>query len=224
MKSASTVILLLALAVPGLLENVGRSSRWLGANLVVSVEKPSEAFEVFKRAGFRGGVLVSLSGNPYFKAYTSEAVIPPLESLPVPVFDIGRKVEDILEDKNFLLVMVESGIARKIIHILPDHVFGKKFQQPLSMPITSYYFTSPRLISSSSGKPDLSKIDTPMVYIDASYFRTESPLKALEVLSGIGRTAALVACPLEHDPSVSSRERESLEEFLELVREKYRRI
>ena len=166
------------------LDGYGRNSRLTGQShsindpqlIKMSVDSPEQAYSLWKLNRFKGRVVVSLSRRLNFVTPDKSSLIPGM-SFPLKVFNLSRSIETDLRPENFLLVAVETNIAREVIHIVPEMVFYEKLKYAGTeegVTITEgrikvTFFGSPRVITTMSSfePPD----EPVLLYINASIFR-----------------------------------------------------
>jgi hypothetical protein len=145
-------------------------------------------------------------------------------SFPFEVFNPSRVFEDNLRPDNFLLVSMETNIAREVIHVMSDKQFRETRNAlkrdrgaTISEKIISFPFNgSPRTITNLS---DFKAPAEPvLLYIDASIFNDYEPDEFLRHLLAAGfKTDHLVFCMSFNDRSITDRDRERLKIFRELL-------
>lgn len=224
-------IILLSIIVLFSIEGYGRRSRVTGQScflngpklIKVPVDYPEEAYKLWKKKGFKGRIVVSLSRRLNF-VLPEETLIPARMSFPIKVFNLSNVVEGNLKAENFLFVSMETGVVREIIHIMPETVFSEKLEyagKEKGVSITNEriaipFFGSPRVIATM---PFLKPPDEPvLLYVNASFFRDYEPEELLRNLLRIGlKTDFAVLCKSFDDKDVTDRERERLKTFENLL-------
>lgn len=186
------------------------------------VDRPEEAYGIWKKSGYKGRVIVSLSRRLNFIESEESALIPPA-SFPVKVFNLATSIEAALDDKNFLFVSLLEGITREIIHIVPDRAFQEKqrFAEKNGIAATNGkikvpFRGSPRWIAPLS---ELKQITEPvLLYVNASFFEEIEPAALFNHLRDIGlKTDLVVLCRSFDDDEVTPLEREKLDAFARMM-------
>jgi hypothetical protein len=207
------------------LDRFGKSSRimdnghFLGTRGIktTSVNNPEEAYRLWKQNGFKGRTVVSLSEEV-------SSAMPRVDieaGHPLNVYNISNKFETKLDWKYFLSVSIETGIARKIIYVVPEPVFSGMFERAgikarkaerIDIPL----FGSPRTITPVSffRPPD----EPVLLLVCASIFKEHEPerLMAQLVESGM-KTDFVVLCRACDSSVVADEEIERLGVFEKLT-------
>jgi hypothetical protein len=226
--SASTILIILLLFVTMLmLATVGRRGRVhpAGDGLRISIiSSPEEAYRRWHASGERGRVVVSVSRWLNFVDIDDGALIPKGNPVPLRVTNLAAGLEKLLSPENFLCLAVKTGIAREIIHLVPDEEYPARLASVREVEgamlkgdaIMAPYIGTPRRITTlrrfkRGGEPVL-------LYLNASYFRYSTPEDVLAQLrkSSVSIDAA-VLCLSDRDPAVSPEERDRLRRFALLL-------
>lgn len=188
------------------------------------VNRPEEAYGIWEKSGHKGRMVVSLSRRLNF-IETHEETFIPHSPFPVKVFNLATSVEATLDDKNFLFVSLLKGIAREIIHIVPEQAFQEKlrFAEKNGIAATNGKINvpfrgSPRWIAPLS---ELKPIREPvLLYVNASFFEEVEPAALFNHLRDIGlKTDLVVLCRSFDDDEVTPLEREKLDAFARMIGE-----
>ena len=193
----------------------------VGTRIVtLTVDKPTEAYDVWQMMKFRGRVIVSLGRRLNFVQIAASDIIPSYADFPIMPFNLPDKMEKAVTDRNFLFVSMKSGIARGIIHIVPEDVFSEKSAysgrdsevKVRSGAIDAPFLGSPRTITTLR---NFRGLDEPaLLYVNASFFRDREPAEVMEQLRRSGLTADyIVLCRSFDDDEVGETERRRLESF-----------
>ena len=227
----SAAVMVLFLIVLVFLDLQGRHARIMGAGHPLheprlpkmTVDDSVRTYDLWKQNAFKGRIIISLSSRLNFVSPGDGATIPAM-FFPLRVFRLSRAMESTLGAKNFLLVSLETGIAREIIHIVPPAVFSKKSryaatEQGVTVDkekIVVPYFGSPRVITTM---PFLKAPTEPvLLYVNASIFKQYEPGQLLRLLNSRGlKTDFLVLSRATDDPAVTDRERDRLRTFEKLL-------
>jgi hypothetical protein len=227
----SASIFLLFLVVLFSLDALGRKSRVMGAGGLPSdrgvrkavVDFPDEAYSLWKAEGFRGRVVLSFGKRLNFVLPEEGSLMPPMP-FPMKPFNLSDYIEGTLKPENFLFVSMEKGIAREIIHIVPDKVFYEKAlyarrQESAAVEgqkIEFPHLGSPRTITTvGSFRPPVEPV---LLYVNASYFEDSEPEELLGLLLKAGlKTDYVVLSRSLDDGDVEDEEREKLMRFMMLL-------
>lgn len=214
-----TVLALSAVGRRGRAPAVGDGTR------VVMVSSPEDVYRCWYATGERGRVVVSLSRWLNFVDIDEGPLLPKGNPVPLRVTNLAAGVRKQLSPENFLCLAVKTGIAREIIHLVPDEEYparvaavgvveGALLQgDTISVP----YIGTPRRITTlkkfrREGEPVL-------LYLNASYFRHYAPETVMEQLRlSAVRFDGAVLCLSDGDPAVSPEERDRLRRFARLLK------
>ncbi len=163
----------------------------------IVIKRSEEAYEVWKKKGMRGRVIISMSQWLYFMPPEKD-IVPSQADFPLKIKNPLREAESELRRENLLRLALESGIARKIVHVLPAEVFQEKVR--LSRKIEGVrvsdgaikypHLGSPRLITSLN---NLERIEEAvLLYIDAAFINTTGLEKIWEILNEKGIRTELI--------------------------------
>lgn len=187
------------------------------------VDRPEDAYAVWRKLGVKGRTIVSLSRRFYFIAPDSGMPQPPaLRGVNESDFDTGT--ENGLKTGNFLYLAVSNGIARRLIHIVPDAFFADTLEYARDLTgavidkrgIHVPHLGAPRLIAS------LPLFDAPdervLLYIDATFLQNNKPedIAAQLRIRGL-RTDCVVLCRALDEDEVTSGQRIGLEKIKGLI-------
>jgi len=227
----SAAIIIVAAAVVPAIDVYGRKNRIQGPACILddlrlnsmTIDRPEDAYRVWKQKGYRGRIVVALGRRLNF-VQRDEALSGGAASFPVKVPDLVRTSEQGLRSNNYLLVAMQTGIARKVVSVVPNDVLQEKMATARSTEgastsagrIDAPYFGSPRAITALQF---LRAPDEPvLLYINASFFRDHEPEDVLAQLGRIGiRTDLVVLCRSLDDDDVTESQRERLRRFGEML-------
>lgn len=227
----SAVLIILSPVILLSVERYGRDSRSAGISYSLAdpaldratIDYPEEAYTLWKQRGFKGRVIISFSRRLNFVRLEADALIPPM-SFPLQVFNLSNAAEGNLRPDNFLYIAMETGIARKIVHIVHESVLQEKIENARGSEgvtvgenrIQAPHVGSPRTIALMSS---LRPFDEPvLVYVNASVFRDYDPEEFLRQLLKSGLyTDLMVLCRSYDDSEVTEKEREKLRIFEALL-------
>lgn len=216
------VVVLLAVNGYGRARRSGENDCLIGDRLLtaVVVDRPEHAYILWAERGFRGRIIVSLSRRLNFvaseEAYGSSRDVLTLQTLRKS----GTAIEQSLRSENFLFHAMERGIARSIIHVLPDRDYEDKLHYARNEPgvsvknsvIYAPHLGSPRILTRLPVKvvPD----EPVLLYLNASFLKEHEPKALLRRLISSGiRTDFFVLCRSLDDPEVTDGERGRLAEL-----------
>jgi len=166
------------------------------------VETPTDAYALWKEAGYRGRTVVFVSGS--WPSFVPGERIPEqmYRAYPLELFNTAQVFErDSLDRLSFLYVAALNGIARSIVAVLPEEEFARQRQAALKAKdrrITDgeVYFPRegyPRRFSTAArlrapGEPVL-------LYVGASYFSSGTAEELYRQLGAAGlRSDCVVLC------------------------------
>jgi hypothetical protein len=194
-----------------------------GLAAVVTIDAADEAFRVWSNRGLHGRVVVALSSRLYFVSPEWEA--PPVDPDEAAPANPAVALERILDPRNFLLVSMERGVAREVVHVLPERVLQEKSSLAAGMEgvrqvpggLAAPYTGSPRRLTTLGGLDGLR--EPVLLFVSASFFRDRDATDVFRALSSGGvRTDLVVLCRSRDDAEVGSAEREQLSAFEALLR------
>jgi len=213
---------LLLLTVTG---RSGRSSGPLSGNRPVIVSNPEDAYLRWHGAGQRGRIVIGISRWLNFVDIDTTRIIPARNPKPLRVTNLAAGAEKQLSARNFLTVAVMNGIAREIIHLVPEAEYpdraavvrkgsGARVRDGV---ISIPYLGTPRRITTvESLQPFDEKV---LLYVNASFFRYLQPEELLTLLKSKNiRADDTVLCLSVGDSEVTDGERARLRRFAELLR------
>jgi hypothetical protein len=227
----SAVMAILFVTVIVALNHYGREKRILGKSYTfgdrpmksVIVDRPEDAYRLWKKNGYRGRIVVALGTRLNF-VQPDEAPVYQQSPFPVIVDDLIRMSEGALQSNNYLLIAVRAGVARMVVSVVPEAVLQEKIAYASSTEGASAtaeridvpYFGTPRMITAL---PFLRAPDEPvLLYINASFFRYYDPDDVLTRLRRTGiSTDLVVLCRSLDDVDVTVAERERLRRFEQLL-------
>lgn len=209
------------------LDKHGRNSRTEGIGyplnapqiIKITVGYPEQAYNLWKEKGFKGRIVISLGRRLNFVEPVELSSVPAM-TFPLKISNISKVVEDNLKAENFLLVSMETGLAREIIHIVPENLLFEKMEFAgkeegvfiSKEKIEAPFFGSPRTITTLSSLK--SPVEPALLYVNASIFKEIEPEELLGQLVKTGlKTDLVVLCRSYDDKEVTDRERESLKVF-----------
>lgn len=210
-----------------LLDDYGKDARTPGQRFrmheprvnTMVFDDPVQVYAAWKSNGLRGRVLVSLSRRLNF-VFPTEKAIMPSGLFPPEYFSFSQAVERNLGAENFLLVSLESGLARKIVHLVPERLYAERFafrrdnggavHEQDRVALT--FFGSPRIITTMRHfAPPREPV---LLYVNASVFRDDEPEALLRWLLATDLEADQVAlCRSFDDSEVTEGERKKLAAF-----------
>lgn len=227
----SVIIVIMSVSVVFALDSHGRHQRRVDEGYRpddprlrhVLVDRPEEAYRVWRRNGYHGRIIVALGTRLNFvRAQKVPSMLQPPFPLQVP--DLLQTSEGGLRSNNYLLVAMKAGVAREIVSVVPDRVLRGKisYAQGAAGVSTSGeriavpYFGSPRTITA------LAHLRVPhepvLLYVNASFFRDSDPRDVIERLCDAGiSTDLVVLCRSLDDREVTAAEREKLRRFETLL-------
>lgn len=223
---AVAAIVLAAFAAATLTQRTGTAARVFGEPWlmdqprpeVMTVETARGLHDALLGSGRRGRIVIYLSRFLHFVPI--EGAVPDrLNSFPVPSIDLVDAYSGSVDARNFLWVVLQNGIAREVVHLLPEPEYRRR-RQEITEPtpgidlrptaIVAHELGSRRIVSSEL--PRLN--ETVIVGIDAAYLDTEDVPSTLDRLRSSGVRTDLVVLNLAVDnPDVSDLGRQRLIEL-----------
>lgn len=217
----------LLLAVLVLLTVAGRSGRGSGplpAKRVVIINNPEDTYRRWQGDGQRGRVVIAASRWLNFVDINSSLIIPIRNPQPLRVTNLAKGAEAQLSAKNFLNIAVLNGVAREIIHVVPEAEYPDRLAAVRAVEgaiaraddILVPHFGTPRRISTFKGfKVPAEPV---LLYLNASFFKYHQPEELLEKLKKTGlQIDETVLCLSSDDSEVTAEERARLRRFAELA-------
>ncbi len=161
--------------------------------------------------------MVSISSRLNFVETAYEDFMPPA-SFPVEASNPTEAFEAVLSSRNFLFMAMRTGIAREVIHIVPDEIYFERYRRQAEGVTVreneTYvpFFGSPRTITTLSFFE--ARREPVLLYISASFFREYEPEELFGQLLGKGlKTDYAVLCMSFDDADVGDEERLRLKRF-----------
>jgi hypothetical protein len=232
-KTGRNAYLVWALAATGLLcaalllvTAVGRSGRVYAHHpeKPVMVNSPEDAYRRWRKAGLNGRVVISISRWLNFVDINSALIIPVRNPKPLLVRNVAHEAEKQLSAKNFLKIAVLNGVAREVIHVVPETEYPDKVAAVREVEgatargdaIFAPDHGTPRRITTLKG---LKRAGEPvLLYLNASFFRYHTPEEVLEGLKRAEIAADdVVLCLSANDPDVTEAERDRLRRYADLA-------
>jgi hypothetical protein len=172
-----------AFGAAALVQHVGESARVYGA-AQSTIDEPVRSLEVVETArgvhaslagsGLRGRVLIYLSRYLHFVPV--EGAVPDgLSSFPIPRIDLVEVHAEDANPRNLLWVVLQGGIAREIVHLLPEGEY-KRRRGEISTPSPGIDLQPTAIVTSELGSRRTILADLPILTetvilgIDAAYF------------------------------------------------------
>lgn len=193
------------------------------------VDRPEDAYRIWKKRGYRGRVVISFAQRLYFVEQSESAFIPRTMTFPVRPFNLSKPYEESLYTRNFLFVAMMTGVAREVIQVLPEQTYAERLKEIHSgegitvtgTRISSPLVGSPRTITTI---PFLPALDEPvLLFISASFFRSYTPEALLRELhkAGLKTDCVVLSGDSLFDADVTEEERERLHVFAKLIGASY---
>jgi hypothetical protein len=224
---AVLLIGLVAAGAAALVQRTGSSARVYG-EAVWPLNEPIQAFEVVEtatglhdvlvRSGRRGRVVVYLSRYLHFVPV--EGAVPNgLNRFPIPPIDLVDEYAVRVDPKNVLWVVLQEGIAREVVHVLPRQEYESRRSgitagspgialRPAA--IVTHEVGSRRTVQS-----ELPALGEPVILgIDAAYLDGADVFSTIDLLRASGLGVDLVVLNLSLDnPDVSDLGRNRLRDL-----------
>lgn len=190
---------------------------------IVHVDSPEECFSVWEKEGFKGRVVVSLSRRLNFEVLDEDQFLR-RTSFPLNLVNLSAEAKKRLNSRNFLYISLKTGIAREIVHVVPESVFPEKADAAqgvegvsvLGKVISAPHLGTPRLITSVHFSRSIE--EPVLLYVNASIFGEQAPEAILRNLQQVGlKTDLVVLCRSSNDSEVTPMERGRIERFGELL-------
>lgn len=187
------------------------------------VANPENAYQRWHAHGEHGRIVVALSR--WLNFVETDEKIPNRNPVPLHVMNLAVDAAKQLSSQNFLYLAVRSGIAREIIHVVPESGYVERLAnvketegaKAREHDILAPHIGTPRRITTLTNLSMKSR-EPVLLYINASFFSEYEPKELLFHLKRAGvRASDIVLCLSEHDDQVKKRERERLKEFAELL-------
>lgn len=219
----SAIISLLLMALTGSKARQTSQSVAQQNRRIVMVDSPDDVFRLWRKSNEQGRIVVSISR--WLNFVEIEDITPKDNPVPLHVTNLALDAEKQLSPENFLTVAVRSGIAREIIHVVNESGFASRLEavgqvegakaRPHGILIpfigTPRTITIPTYLKMAHSEPVL-------LYVNASIFSEYEPGELLMFIKRSGLHASqIILCSSKHDEQVSSKERESLNQFGNLL-------
>ncbi|GFO70105.1 hypothetical protein GMLC_36840 [Geomonas limicola] len=189
------------------------------------LQNPTDAYALWKEAGYRGRTVVFVSGN--WPSFVPGERLPEqmYRAYPLELFNTAQVFEkDSLDRLSFLYVAALNGIARSIVAVLPEEEFARQRQAALKAKDHrildgEVYFPRegyPRRFSTAArlrapGEPVL-------LYVGASYFSAATADELYRQLSTAGlRSDCVVLCAETESQGLGPRAAAELNRFARLI-------
>lgn len=186
------------------------------------VDNPEQAYLRWKTRGEHGRIVVSLSRWLNFVEPVEK--LPTDNPVPLRVTNLAKETEKLLSAENFLFMTVRSGIAREIIHVVPESGYAARLDGVKQVEgaierkhdILVPYIGTPRRITIPT---NLVMGNEPvLLYVNASVFSDYEPKELLKLLRHAGLKASeIVLCQSADDTQVTAQEHARLTEFATLL-------
>lgn len=189
---------------------------------VVLFKTTPEVYSYWKDSGFKGMKVMHMGRFLHFIEPDITSRYAGIKDFPVKAESLLGAYEAQMGESSYLWLALRGGIARELIHIVPDEVFREKVQavegiEGLSVAedgIITNFFGSRRTVSGTvkgQGEPVL-------LNLDASYLLNIEPEEAYQSLKDSGLSLDMITLTLSVDnPQVGKLERERLLRFRELT-------
>jgi hypothetical protein len=191
----------------------------------VVVDTPTAAFRFWRERGFHGRTILYV-GSDWARIdpdefYTDD----PRRHYPLEVYRLADRMEqEFLDDRTFLFVAAEQGVARRVVAVVSPAAFGQarenarraKNARVTTDSVYVTYHGFPRWFTTAATLPPP---DEPvLLYVAASAFRDSRPEEVLATLRRKGvRTDAALLCTMMGDATVTDDERRDVAEFARLL-------
>lgn len=223
--AAVTVVSVTALLYAGI---SGPSSRnWPASTVITEAATAEELYGIWAYSGSRGLRVVNMGSFLNYREPEGFQKYPvDLPGGEVPYLDTQALIESSVDHTSYLWAAYESGIVRRIDHILPVEDFVRKAEyastvagvtvRKNSIELSDY--GTPRIITTR-----LTGVDEPVILnIDASYFDKASMQDFLSVIEGDSLKPAVITLYFAQDsPDVTDKGRDTLRSALPLIRSRY---
>ena len=221
-------ILLVFAAFVMIINYVGKSTRVVSKRYEISgdalpvivVNRSTELYHLWKSKGYAGRKIVHIGNYLHFVPTNISEINSKVGQEELSGTDIRKAYEAKLSYKNFLLIAMQSGIARSVFNILPRERFIEKYGRgakidpkfaPVDDEVSFHYFGSERVVSSRL--PEIE--EAVLLNIDASFFKNNSEvLEFSKLLKRAGLSIDLITlCMAEDNPEVSEIARDRLRQL-----------
>lgn len=224
-----TVVLIgmAAMVVVALVQRTGSSARVYGESAwtieespptIEVVETASGLYESLVRSGRRGRVMIYLSRYLHFVP-VDQAVPNELNRFPIPPIDLPGTFADNLDPMNMLWVVLQSGIAREVVHVLPPQEYERR-RREIGKSTPGIELRTESIITNELGsrrtvRAEVPPLDEPVILgIDAAYLDDAKIGWTLDQLRASGlRTDFVVLNRSVDNPDVGDDGRDRLGEL-----------
>jgi hypothetical protein len=220
-----------AFGAAALVQHVGESARVYG-EVRWSINQPirslhiaetsAEVHAALAESGLRGRVLVSLSRYLHFVP-VDRAVSEGLISFPIPPIDLVEVHAERVNPRNLLWVVLQGGIAREIVHLLPKEAYQRR-RREIGAPSPGIDLRPAAIVTHELGSRRTILADPPVLTepvilcIDAAYLDETEVASALDRLRRSQLETDFVVLNLALDnPDVSDVGRIRLVELAEVL-------
>jgi hypothetical protein len=231
--TACIILLLLTVAAIAGVDTFGKDSRVFGSIGPIQsrkvlkrlVDSPTDAYRVWKDSGYRGRTVVYVTGR--WESFDPDKLISPqmFRAYPLPTFNVAHLLEDTaLSDVTFLYIASLNKICRKIVAMLPESEVVRL--GGLSRGSKDARVSDKGVFVSRQGFPrffvdgaHFGGVREPvLLYIGASYFRTEEPETLYRQLNNSGlQVDCLILCKETGRDIVTAKELAKLDSFAKLI-------
>lgn len=186
------------------------------------IDRPEEAYGVWKESGFKGRVAVCFSRRLNFIDQDERTLISS-NSFPLNIHNLAPVIETSLNETNFLYVSMIKGITREIYHVVPENSFSERREFAIKQGVTVTngsihipYRGAPRwIVPLSQMKPIKEPV---LLYVNASYFEEVTPEMLFDYLKRINlKTDLVILCRSTDDIEVAPLGRQKLEAFAKMM-------
>jgi len=230
--TCSSVVLLAALTLLGV-DRLGRGSRVSGPAGTLQapqvakkiVDRPEEAYGIWKEAGYRGRTVVFVSDR--WESFDPGELIPTqmFRAYPLQLFRIAKLLEDEhLDAVTFLYVASMNRMIRGIVAVLPKGEVDRLKQ--LSAKSKDSKVSDRGLYQTRQGFPrwfttgaDFAGLHEPaLLYVGASYFKSSEPEELLAQIAKSGlQSDCVILCREKGKGGVTPAEVAKLNRFARLL-------
>jgi hypothetical protein len=186
---------------------------------VFVVSESRELYTLLTSSGVHGARLVYMSAYLHFVPVDAEPESDLAGSfVPIPGYNLLGAYERVLDHTNFLWLLMQAGVARRVEHVLPpDEYAGRMRSAEGSAGLwlrDGYALThedgSPRVMSPAL-LPSSDRADVVLLGIDASYMAHAGGADVLRMIASPGMSPALVILNMAVDnPDVTESGREAM--------------
>lgn len=220
-------IVLLFLVAVWLVDRAGRSSRTIGPASaagpdVSSIEVVGTSHDLYltwKSGGEHGRRLVHASRFLHFVPAFDDIDFDGFDTFPIRVFDLPDRYEKRVTPQNLLWIALQTGIARRIHHLVPPDTLDEKLGQIGPRPVGARV-RGRRILTHEHGSPRVVADAFPvapepvLLSVDASYFEARDPGEFLEEMRRASLNAdRIVLCRSEDNEEVGPEARARLDEL-----------